>query len=166
MAWTAPRTWVTGEVVTSSIMNTHIRDNFLGMPNWAAAGPLSPGAQGGNAESFAGLAFYFTPRRTGNVLLIATFQGACSTTNTNWTAYLLTGAPGDTAPPKNGSIGGSARIGGPVSGDPYSAQGQASVAIHAVKAGLTVGTRYWFDLSVSGTSTPTLSNIYLTAIEL
>lgn len=26
--WTAPRTWVTGEVVTSTIMNTHIRDNF------------------------------------------------------------------------------------------------------------------------------------------
>lgn len=29
MAWTAPRTWVTGELVTASIMNTHIRDNQL-----------------------------------------------------------------------------------------------------------------------------------------
>lgn len=29
MAWTAPRTWVTGEVVTASQMNTHIRDNLL-----------------------------------------------------------------------------------------------------------------------------------------
>lgn len=28
-AWTAPRTWVTSELVTSSIMNTHVRDNFL-----------------------------------------------------------------------------------------------------------------------------------------
>lgn len=28
-AWTAPRTWVTSEVVTSSIMNTHVRDNLL-----------------------------------------------------------------------------------------------------------------------------------------
>lgn len=27
MAWTAPRTWVTGEVVTSSQANTHFRDN-------------------------------------------------------------------------------------------------------------------------------------------
>lgn len=27
MAWTTPRTWVTGELVTASIMNTHIRDN-------------------------------------------------------------------------------------------------------------------------------------------
>ena len=29
MAWTAPRTWVTGEVITASIGNTHWRDNFL-----------------------------------------------------------------------------------------------------------------------------------------
>jgi hypothetical protein len=28
MAWTAPRTWVTGEVVTASQMNTHLRDNL------------------------------------------------------------------------------------------------------------------------------------------
>ncbi len=29
MAWTAPRTWVTAEVVTAALMNTHIRDNLL-----------------------------------------------------------------------------------------------------------------------------------------
>lgn len=28
MAWTAPRTWVTGELVTASLMNTHVRDNL------------------------------------------------------------------------------------------------------------------------------------------
>ena len=28
MAWTTPRTWTTGEVVTKSIMDTHVRDNF------------------------------------------------------------------------------------------------------------------------------------------
>ena len=28
MAWTAPRTWVSTEVVTASQMNTHVRDNF------------------------------------------------------------------------------------------------------------------------------------------
>ncbi len=27
MAWTTPRTWVTGELVTAAIMNTHVRDN-------------------------------------------------------------------------------------------------------------------------------------------
>ncbi len=29
MAWTAPRTWVTGETVTAALMNAHIRDNLL-----------------------------------------------------------------------------------------------------------------------------------------
>ncbi len=29
MAWTAPRTWVTGETVTAALLNTHIRDNLL-----------------------------------------------------------------------------------------------------------------------------------------
>lgn len=28
MAWTSPRTWVTSETVTATIMNAHVRDNF------------------------------------------------------------------------------------------------------------------------------------------
>jgi len=28
MAWTTPRTWVTGEVVTAALLNTHLRDNL------------------------------------------------------------------------------------------------------------------------------------------
>jgi hypothetical protein len=34
MAWTAPRTWVSGEVVTAPLLNTHLRDNlnFIGNP--------------------------------------------------------------------------------------------------------------------------------------
>lgn len=28
MAWTTPRTWVAGETVTASLMNTHVRDNL------------------------------------------------------------------------------------------------------------------------------------------
>ena len=30
MAWTPPRTWVNGETIDASIMNTHIRDNQIG----------------------------------------------------------------------------------------------------------------------------------------
>ena len=33
MAWTAPRTWVTGELVTAALMNTHVRDNLLALYN-------------------------------------------------------------------------------------------------------------------------------------
>ena len=28
MAWTTPRTWVSGEIVTAAIMNQHVRDNL------------------------------------------------------------------------------------------------------------------------------------------
>lgn len=31
MAWAAPRTWATSELVTSSLMNTHLRDNLLAL---------------------------------------------------------------------------------------------------------------------------------------
>ena len=29
MAWTAPRTWVIGEVPIAALMNTHVRDNLI-----------------------------------------------------------------------------------------------------------------------------------------
>jgi hypothetical protein len=31
MTWTAPRTWVAGEFVTDSVMNTHVRDNITSL---------------------------------------------------------------------------------------------------------------------------------------
>lgn len=31
MAWTTPRTWVVGDVVTASMMNTNVRDNLLAL---------------------------------------------------------------------------------------------------------------------------------------
>ena len=31
MAWTSPRTFVTGEIVTAAIMNAHVRDNMLAL---------------------------------------------------------------------------------------------------------------------------------------
>jgi len=44
MAWTAPRTWVTSEVVTAAVMNTHVRDNLnwlgrVGVTGWASYTP-------------------------------------------------------------------------------------------------------------------------------
>jgi hypothetical protein len=31
MAWTAPRTWVTAEVITATIMNVHVSDNLIAL---------------------------------------------------------------------------------------------------------------------------------------
>ncbi len=38
MAWTAPRTWVNGELETETIFNTHVRDNLLALRPSAAIG--------------------------------------------------------------------------------------------------------------------------------
>lgn len=45
MAWTAPRTWVSGETVTAALLNVHLRDNLKALgdpwtpytPSWTAA---------------------------------------------------------------------------------------------------------------------------------
>lgn len=47
MAWTAPRTWVVGEIVTAAQLNTHLRDNL------AATAPALSAAKG---DVFAGTA--------------------------------------------------------------------------------------------------------------
>ena len=42
MAWTTPRTWVAGEVITASLLNTHLRDNLSAIGNpegWTSYSP-------------------------------------------------------------------------------------------------------------------------------
>lgn len=36
MAWTAPRTWTTGELVTAAFLNTHLRDNLSYLAGFAS----------------------------------------------------------------------------------------------------------------------------------
>ena len=43
MAWTAPRTYVTGEVVTASILNTDVRDNLLNLSTHVHGGAAGDG---------------------------------------------------------------------------------------------------------------------------
>jgi hypothetical protein len=40
MAWTAPRTWATSELVTASMMNTHVRDNLSALWVGTTAGDM------------------------------------------------------------------------------------------------------------------------------
>lgn len=53
MAWTSPRTWVSGEVLTAALLNTHVRDNLLELnsttstwtaysPVWSTTAPATP----------------------------------------------------------------------------------------------------------------------------
>lgn len=36
MAWTSPRTWLAGEVLTAALLNTHLRDNLNAIGTWAS----------------------------------------------------------------------------------------------------------------------------------
>ena len=45
MSWTAPRTWVDDEVVTASLLNTHLRDNQLVIDQHAHTGSSGEGSQ-------------------------------------------------------------------------------------------------------------------------
>lgn len=56
MAWTSPRTYTTGELITAAILNTHVRDNF-NVVNPTAAQFL---VDGGGAAIAAGSVFDFS----------------------------------------------------------------------------------------------------------
>lgn len=43
MSWTAPRTWVTGETLTSTLMNTHLRDQLAYLKGEAGTPTLEDG---------------------------------------------------------------------------------------------------------------------------
>jgi hypothetical protein len=43
MGFTPPRTWVTGETITDTLLNTHLRDNLLALRTPEAADPPAAG---------------------------------------------------------------------------------------------------------------------------
>lgn len=43
MAWTAPKTYTVGEVLTAATLNTHLRDNLLALTQYVTSLPASPG---------------------------------------------------------------------------------------------------------------------------
>lgn len=51
MAWTTPRTWVAGEIVTAAIMNTHVRDNLNEIRNYYPRVLFSANGSLGNATT-------------------------------------------------------------------------------------------------------------------
>lgn len=52
MAWTIPRTWASGEVVTAANLNTHVRDNLLTISGaWTAFTTTWSGTIGNGSKS-------------------------------------------------------------------------------------------------------------------
>ncbi len=44
MAWSTPRTWIVGEIVTHTVMNTHWRDQIITLDNHGHSGNPGSGA--------------------------------------------------------------------------------------------------------------------------
>ena len=89
MAWTAPRTWVSGELVTAALFNTHIRDNLQAIVASTGAyanAVTGPHVIGGSSDDFTRL------KLDGSF----TSGGASSRVTGLRTTGALTGATGDT----------------------------------------------------------------------
>lgn len=74
MAWTTPRTWVGGEIPTSAIFNTHIRDNVA----WLYSGDASWNNVAGGVgfqNSWTDYGAPWTPTRYRRVGDFVTIQG-------------------------------------------------------------------------------------------
>lgn len=80
MAWTAPRTWVTSETVTASMMNTHVRDNML---------ETAPAKVTGANQFLVGTSANTLVSRSYNAEFLN--PGAQSTTSTSFTNLATTG---------------------------------------------------------------------------
>jgi hypothetical protein len=99
MAWTSPRTWVTGEIVTAAQLNTHVRDNLIDLdrrtsPVFATVSTQ----QGTTASSFTDLATVgpavtVTIGSTGKALLsLYTYQYSSDVGGTGLIGIAISGA--------------------------------------------------------------------------
>ncbi len=113
----------------------------------------------GSATEADGLAIYFTPKLTGNVLVIVAVD---LYVNTPYDAFAMIWYGIGTAP----TFGASLPSGG-VRVSPYRGSANATAVFTVYISGLTIGTQYWFDLghAVNAGGTGTHNNISYTLIE-
>lgn len=99
MAWTAPRTWTTGEIVTAAQLNVHLRDNLIDLdrrtsPVFATVTP----EQGTTSTTFTGLAtagpaVTVTIGSTGKALVtLYAYQYSNESGGTGLAGFSITGA--------------------------------------------------------------------------
>lgn len=86
MAWTTPRTWVAGEVVTAAIMNVHIRDNLNAIADLAHAFAESTTDDSTTSTTFVAgaspLGVVFTAPTSGIVFVtLSAYMGQTNSTN-------------------------------------------------------------------------------------
>jgi hypothetical protein len=115
VAWTAPRTWVTSEVVSAALLNTHLRDNLLALNG--ATGPVVTNFTPTMQQSVSITLSTATGRYTRyGPLVIATARMIASSSGTAGSALVVGGLPVaalDTAAGGSQAFGWFSRAGNP-----------------------------------------------------
>src|SRR5690554_5024964 len=88
MAWTTPRTWVASELVTATLLNTHLRDNLNALKNPSVTRRTE------TAGTFTTSSTSFVTVTNGEIELVTTgghllvFVSGTLTANTGLTGYI------------------------------------------------------------------------------
>lgn len=175
MAWTAPRTWTDGELVTATMMNTHVRDNLLAIGQRfhirkASTESVTSSAvlQNDNDLVFAIAAnevwvadyrLFVTGATTGDIQWDWSVPAGCSGTHGQHSLLLATTA-------STSDIEANAEVALSTAGSAGIIAGETMVLISAVfvNAGTAGNVQFrWAQQTSSGTATNVLANSYLIA---
>ncbi len=122
MAWTTPRDWTDGELVTEALLDTHVRDNLKALTEWTTYSPAWT-ATGGTPTIGDGSLFgqYLNAGGLCHVLIQLAFGGTTSVGTTTGWAFTLPVAMAGTFTPMTSWINDS-------SGNKYTATAWPSSA--------------------------------------
>jgi len=91
MAWTSPRTWVAGETVTASLLNTHIKDNLKAIGDgWTSWSTSWTSGSGGTVISIGNGTLTSVYMQAGKLVHFRILVVRGSTTNLGTTGYVWT----------------------------------------------------------------------------
>jgi len=135
----------------------------------ASTNPADPTGNATTTLTMMGLAGTFTPTKSGNVLLLFSFNGTNSTATAGdgVRAQISYGAG---AAPANAAVLTGTQVGAIVTSvlERATASDLQGLSLQWFVTGLTIGTAYWFDLAVSAVvgGTGQVKNINMSAIEI
>jgi len=139
----------------------------IALSNGEATAQSSPGDPTGSASAtglMMGLAGAITPATTGRILFMIT--GDVGNTNNGATATIQLYEGTGTAPVNGAAITGSAS-GGAQKFITAAAAQKVPFGVVALVTGLTLGTAYWFDVSLAASAgTSTIKDVSVTAFEI
>ncbi len=144
MPWTTPRTWVTDEVPTAAIMNTHVRDDLSWLYEAATVSQPVEHQVSSASDTMFGLAGAITPLVSGIVIM----DVSCDLVNDG------TGLGGVTALNLRYGTGTAPTQGAAATGTTADSVAWTQTTTETFRrlvakvTGLTAATAYWVDLSM------------------